>query len=608
MAAENSQVKAIDGMSKAFQKMNKSLNLVINNFNKLQKMSNLLTDSSNIEAVRKELQGAAEEAENFEKGMDGVGNSMEKVNVWSRIMKGFASSIATINISDLTNSITKMSKECTDAFDSGIITRNRLRAVLANTVGDEYEEAYKSIAQKADEIQERGMYGTETMLTGAAEFATSMKDAKAIEVMMDTLADYAAGMTGGKEVGAVEMGDYASELGQVMTGTYDAMAANGFQFTDTQKAVIEGTATEAQIIQTLGEEYRNAGQEMQAAMTIQKVMSETWSDMYGVISESPRGQIISFQNTINNIKETVAARLYPVILSLIEYLMNNMPKIEALFNGLCSFLILVLTITTEIIKFVGDNSTAMEALAISIGIVAGAWLAYKAYLYFVTYQQLLLNTAMEACPIIAIISMITMLIMAVINWVKSVGDADLAWMIASHNILTVIESIEVALAHLIQAVANALIWTANALTGWLLDLQYLDFADDLSDSLSQNWVDREKDIDKKKAELAKIAAEQQNGMDDYLATLNIGDMSMDVSEIVQNTGDTAKALEITDDDLKYLRDIAEQEAINRFTTAEIKIDMQNNNNISSSMDIDGIVNVLEDKLYESMSIAAEGAY
>ena len=60
--------------------------------------------------------------------------------------------------------------------------------------------------------------------------------------------------------------------------------------------------------------------------------------------------------------------------------------------------------------------------------------------------------------------------------------------------------------------------------------------------------------------------------------------------------------------MKYLRDIAEQEAINRFTTAEIKIDMTNNNNINNDMDLDGIVDHLSSKLQEQMEIAAEGVH
>lgn len=82
----------------------------------------------------------------------------------------------------------------------------------------------------------------------------------------------------------------------------------------------------------------------------------------------------------------------------------------------------------------------------------------------------------------------------------------------------------------------------------------------------------------------------------------------DVSAIAANTGSTANSLKTTSENLKYLRDIAEQEAVNRFTTAEIKIDMTNNNSIGSNMDLDGIISHLVDGVNEAMQTAAEGVY
>ena len=70
----------------------------------------------------------------------------------------------------------------------------------------------------------------------------------------------------------------------------------------------------------------------------------------------------------------------------------------------------------------------------------------------------------------------------------------------------------------------------------------------------------------------------------------------------------AKTMNASSEDLKYLRDIAERETINRFTTAEIKIDMNNNNTINSDMDIDGVVEKLTERVEEELLATAEGIH
>ena len=69
-----------------------------------------------------------------------------------------------------------------------------------------------------------------------------------------------------------------------------------------------------------------------------------------------------------------------------------------------------------------------------------------------------------------------------------------------------------------------------------------------------------------------------------------------------------KYVKFDEEDLKYLRDLAEQEVINRFTTAEIKVDMTNHNTINSEMDLDGIINYLGEGIYQAMEVAAEGVH
>nr|DAT52193.1 MAG TPA: Tail tape measure [Caudoviricetes sp.] len=68
---------------------------------------------------------------------------------------------------------------------------------------------------------------------------------------------------------------------------------------------------------------------------------------------------------------------------------------------------------------------------------------------------------------------------------------------------------------------------------------------------------------------------------------------------------TADALDSAQEDLRYLREIAEREAINKYTTASVTIEMGGmTNNISNEMDIDGVVDVLSQGLLQSMAAGA----
>lgn len=73
-----------------------------------------------------------------------------------------------------------------------------------------------------------------------------------------------------------------------------------------------------------------------------------------------------------------------------------------------------------------------------------------------------------------------------------------------------------------------------------------------------------------------------------------------------NTAKMADSMDMAEEDLKYLRDLAERESINRYTTGEIKIDMKNDNYINNEMDIDGIIDRFAEKLEEAVEVVAEG--
>ena len=81
-----------------------------------------------------------------------------------------------------------------------------------------------------------------------------------------------------------------------------------------------------------------------------------------------------------------------------------------------------------------------------------------------------------------------------------------------------------------------------------------------------------------------------------------------VEDIAGNTGAMADSMEITGEELKYLRDIAEQEAVNRFTTAEVKIEQTNHNTIKNGMDLDGVMSGMTDMVNEAIDISTEGVH
>ena len=97
-----------------------------------------------------------------------------------------------------------------------------------------------------------------------------------------------------------------------------------------------------------------------------------------------------------------------------------------------------------------------------------------------------------------------------------------------------------------------------------------------------------------------------SGFNDAIANSGVGDS---IGNIDDNTGKIKDSLEVSEEDLKYLRDIAEQEAINRFTTAEINVDMSGmQNTVNSGDDIDGFMAKLTDSVNEAVDNMTEGVH
>ena len=140
-------------------------------------------------------------------------------------------------------------------------------------------------------------------------------------------------------------------------------------------------------------------------------------------------------------------------------------------------------------------------------------------------------------------------------------------------------------------------------SGWVEYVGRMDFID-YKDAYNTGY-DFGKGIDDKLGSVFKMP-----NMDDYKNNMpDYSSMGQNLDNIAGDTGKMSDSLDTSEEDLKYLRDIAEQEAINRFTTAEIKVDMGGiNNTVNNNADLDGIVDYLAIKVEEQMQIAAEGVH
>ena len=727
MATIEASIKITDKASPAINKMSKALDNAIEHCEKLEVAS---TDMINTNAIKsandaldkttkkfKQIQDNIDKAEKKQKGFLGLIKQTSNVasqlaskiggfvsgfagTVTAPIMKGidmlkngFASVTGSVGgfvkalagIAVVKKSVDLMKK----SIEAAAVQTNaelQLQVVLAN--GRASENAFDEITKKASEIQKRGIFGDEAMIAGAAEFGTYINDSQAIQTMMDSLANYAIGMSNGQEVSSQEMVNYATNLGKVMNGAYDAMSKKGFKFSEAQKAIIDGTATQAQYVQVLGKDYENMTEDMRKALAINSAIEESWGNLYDTMSNTPQGQITQLKNAWGDVTEEVGNRLAPSITAFFGTIKQNMPQIKTMTMGLANAFNFVLDILSSIMSVVGAIVSFIQQNWQVIGIALTTIIVLLTAVFFHVNSIILIAIAVigffnqiiawinkatgasiNAMGIIAgAVTFLGALIWDVIAfvWNLLIGIAEFV----ANFLVSPFDTIQYLMAKLLAFIFDGLadfadtsgeaaakfannmikainkvidVWNSfvdifgglssffgielkkgTKFEGEITNISFHDFA-----NMANAYADKVKPFDfanKLKLGTVNLSNAYNNGYNwgagfgnraqQAMAKITAGSViSNSLDEIANNTGSTATntgaindTLSATDEDLKYLRELAERDVINRFTTAEIKVDMTNNNSISSDMDIDGVVRTLTQKLNEQLATQVEGVY
>lgn len=147
-------------------------------------------------------------------------------------------------------------------------------------------------------------------------------------------------------------------------------------------------------------------------------------------------------------------------------------------------------------------------------------------------------------------------------------------------------------------------------SGWVEYVQKMDFIDYTDAAITGYEFGKGIDESIANFDLASLFEIEVPSPEDYKDLGNYGeDLIYGLDDIAGNTAAIKDSVDITEEDLRYLRDIAEQESVNKYTVAEVKIDMSGmQNSINSGDDIDGFITKLTDSVKESVDTIAEGVH
>lgn len=632
MALIKSQLVLVDGMTAPLRSIHRAMNLALNSFESMQTASGRAVDTRSFQTAREELarMGAQlEEVENQTRRTGGAAESMKSKFMHAAAAVGAALSIK--NIIGLADAMTQTEARLnliTGDLEKTAALQDQIMA-SANRSRATYQSTADAVAKMG--IMAKDAFNNTDELVAFTElinkqFTIAGASAAGQEAAMLQLTQaMASGVLRGEELNSIfeqaptiiqTIADY---LG-VSVGKIRAMAAEG-QIT-------------AQVVK---DAMLSSADEINAQFSAMPyTFSQVWTMMQNILLEA-------------------FGPLIQVIGAGAQWIYENWAAIEPVLVGVATAVAILtaaylvhtaatwLQVEANRALIISLLSNPILWIAVAIGILVG--MIYK-------WIQSVggLRNAWNLCTLALIVgwNAVKLAFFVGVYWVMDlVAKLQLCWQKAGVAIANFMGNMKVSVLTILQNMINGAIDLINKFIGLLNKLpgvnieaiEHVTFAataaaeneaakaaraEELANfeaELAAAKAGRDAHIDSLKAELnssvsalqsanAQMKAEAAaNNAAEQMALDGIGQDLSGPGGIKDSAGSAAASLKETTEDLKYMRDLAEQEAINRFTTAEVKIDMSGmTNRIDSGMDLDGVLNTLTEGFAEALEVAAEGVH
>lgn len=656
MATIKTMITLYDGVADPLKAMHKAMNIVLNSFEAMQRASGNSVDVSSIREAREELARAGAAFASIEQNIRDAGNQQDKFNqkikdganaadgLWSKLkgitatVGGLAAVKKSAGISDdLANTRARLNNAMIN-FDDGGSLAGLEKKVMASAQRSRtfYMDAASSIAKLG--LNARDAFGSMDEVIAFQELinkqfvigGASTQEQRAS--MLQLTQAMASGILRGEELNSVFeqapgiIQSIADHL-NVPIGEIRTMAAEGQITADVVKNAMFAAADDIEtrfsnMPMTWGQVFTKASNI--ALRVIRPLLNGiNWlANNISIIGPLALGLGVAF--AVFQVAAhwtqiaTVATAIYHGVLNFLSIafgmLTGNTAAASAavftfnsalLANPVLWVVMWIIVLIAALYAGVAAYNKFAGAGVSATGIIGGAFAVLGAFLintFIVPFLNALAMTAnfignVFNDPVAAVKVLFYDMCLTVIGYIRSLaqGIEDLINKIpgVTVDITSGLDSFYAGLEQAQQKVKDKAGWVE-----YVTKMDYIDY----SDAAAAGYKFGEGIADK------ISGAFSFDGMDAFNFGNTVDDIRGNIADTAGNTAAMRDALDIAEEDLEYMRDIAEREAINRFTTAEIKVEQHNENHISKDADLDGIMDAWANDFAEKLDVSEEGVH